>query len=81
MPSDSVPLMLGEARPDGLGEVRAEERGGLGGGELRLTTPATAGSGVEGSMEPQRNFSPPAANARPGGIGEDGGGVVCLLPG
>ena len=37
-------------------------------------TPATAGSGVEELMEPQRDFSPSTANARPGGIGEDGGG-------
>ena len=73
--------MLGEAQPDELGKVRAGERGGLGGGELRLMTPAVTGVGVDGSMEPRCDFSSSAANARLGGIGDDAGGVVFLLPG
>ena len=71
--------MLGVLVP----EVRAGDRGGIGGGEgesSRMTS--GSGCGASGLGSEARRSRRSAASRMPAGIeGEEGGGVVCLLPG
>lgn len=81
--------MAGELHPEELVEgeqVRAGDRVGLRGGELRMMIfcegeDGRDGVGVAGPSEARRCARPSVARASPGGTGDGGGGVVCLLPG